>query len=120
MSSLANWSYTQTLTIWPGAGENRYGDISYGAPYTLQGDWAAGGETITGDDGEEFTASSIYFIELPDGDSQLPERGFYILRGDNTGEPDPIEAGAEQIKKVMGWNMTMFGPNELPDWKIAT
>ncbi len=120
MSSLANWSYTPTLTIWPAATENRYGDVSYGVPYTLQGDWGVGGDTLTNDDGEEFVAKSVYYIELSDGNSLLPNRGDFILRGDNTGETDPHEAGAEQIQMVKGWNMTMFGPNEIPDWKIAT
>lgn len=120
MSTLANWSYSETLTIWPAGGENRYGEFSFGVPYTLTGDWGVGGETLTSDSGEEFIANSVYFIELADGDSLLPKRGDFILRGDNTSLPDPHEAGAEQIKAVKGWNMKMFGPNEIPDWKIAT
>ena len=121
MSSLANWSYTSTLTIWKELPEDKYGDASgFDTPYTLSGSWEEGGELATDDEGEEFQPASTYYIELARGSVQMPERGDYIAIGDQTATANPLTIDAERIKKVGGWDMSAFGDSELPDWKILT
>ena len=120
MSSIARWSYTEELTIWPFESEDENSVPTYGAPFLLKGDWEEGGDTQTDENGEEFVATSKYYFEAEDDDPNIPTRADYILRGDNRGETDPVVAGAEKIKKVGGWNMHMFGANEKPDRVIMT
>lgn len=120
MSSLSRWSYTETLTVWPPASFDAYGQPTFGTPYTLAGTWEHGGDTVTDDSGNEFVAASKYYFELEDGSASMPTREGYIKRGDHTGTADPVAAGAERIKKVGGWSMTMFGSSEIPDWVLFT
>ena len=120
MSTLSDWTYTVTLTIWPFTEEDRYGAPTFGAPITIQGDWQDGGEKVITQGGEEIVAKSLYYFELPDGDATMPKEGDFILRGDHTATADPSDVDAEEIKSVTGWNMSMFGDSEIPDWKIAT
>lgn len=120
MSTIAAWSYTQTLTVWPAASYDEYGQPTFGAPYTIIGSWEFGGDLQTDDSGNEFVARSKYYFELADGSASLPVREGYIKRGDLTATANPITAGAEQIKKVTGWDMGMFGATEIPDWLVMT
>lgn len=120
MSTLAAWSYTQSLTIWPLTGENKFGVPTYGTPYIITGTWKEGGGVQTAQSGEEFVATSKYFFEMTRDNALLPELDDYIAIGDLTAEADPIEAGAEKIKKVGSWDMKMFGASEIPDQVIMT
>lgn len=120
MSSIARWSYKATLTVWPASSYDDYGQPTFGTPYTLTGSWIFGGDLQTDDNGNEFVSRSKYYFELADGSSLLPVREGYIMRGDITGTADPIAAGAEQIKKVNGYDSTMFGSTEIPDWVVIT
>ena len=120
MSTIAAWSYTQDLTVWPASSYDAYSQPSFGTPYLITGSWAAGGDMQTDDKGNEFAPSSRYFFELADGSASMPQREGYIMRGDHTATSSPITAGAEQIKKVSGFDMAMFGASELPDWIVYT
>lgn len=120
MSSAANWSYTSTLTIWPQASEDKYGDAAPGTPYTIMGSWEEGGEMSTDETGEEFMPASTYHFESARDASPFPERGDFIAIGDHTATADPMAANAERIRKVGGWDMSAFGDDELPDWRIQT
>ncbi len=119
MSSIAHWSYTATLTVWPLSSTDDYGQPTFGSPYTLTGSWEVGGDTQTDETGSEFVATSKYYFEL-ESDGALPKRGGYILKGDHTAQANPITAKAEQIKKVGGWDAGMFGADEIPDFVIYT
>ncbi len=119
MSTLANWSYVATITIWPITGYDEYSQPTYGTAYTLDADWETGGDTQTDDNGTEFVPESTYYFELAFGSSSLPERDWFVKIGDHTGVSTP-PADAEKIKKVGGWEMTKFGASELPDWVIYT
>lgn len=116
LSSLARWSYTQVITIWP-VTYDQYSQPSYGTPYTVTGSWIAGGERQTDSNGNEFTPNSTYYFEAEDGSSDVPEVDWFIQRGTQTGDPGP---DAERIKKVTGYDVGMFGANEIPDWMVAT
>lgn len=120
MSSLANWSYEAVVTVWPAASYDQYGQPTFGTPYTLQADWAFGGDLQTDATGNEFVAQSKYYFELADESPLMPVREGYVKRGDHTASLDPIAAGAEQIKKVSGWPALKFGQGELPDWILMT
>lgn len=120
MSSIARWSYTATLTIWPVGSTDAYSQPTFGTPYTLTGSWSVGGDTQTDASGAQFVATSKYYFELAEDSEQMPARGGYILKGDHTATANPITAGAEQIKKVEGYDMGMFGAGEIPDWVVYT
>jgi hypothetical protein len=120
MSSIARWSYTATLTVWPASSYDQYGQPSFGSPYTLIGSWEVGGDTQTDETGAEFVAASKYYFELAADSTSLPKRGGYIKIGNHTATANPITAGAEQIKKVAGYDMGMFGAHEIPDWVVYT
>ena len=120
MSTLANWSYTQPLTVWPLTATDAYGQPTFGTPYIIMGSWMVGGDTVTAYDGAQFTATSKYYFEMEPTDSDLPKRGGYICRGNKTNVANPLQAGAEQIRKVEGYDVGMFGANEIPDWIVYT
>lgn len=118
MSSLARWTYTSMLTIWPVTYDD-FSQLIYGTPYTIMGSWIVGGEVQSTADGTQFTPSSTYGFEADDGSPLIPKQNDFILRGDQTAYEDPTEINAERIKKVGGFDMTAFG-NEIPDWVIYT
>lgn len=119
MSSLANWAYTQPLTVWPRTGYDEWSQPIYGSPYLLTGSWSSRTEVMTNDAGQEFTSRSIYYFELPDGDERVPQMGEQIMRGDHTLISTPPD-NAEQIQSVRGDDMRMFGATEIPDWQVVT
>lgn len=119
MSSLARWSYTQPLTVWPVGTTDEWGQPSLGVPCLITGSWSAKSETMTNADGREFVSRSVYYLELPDGDPLLPKRGAFIKRGDHTSLPEP-PSDAEKIESVNGYDMAMFGSGEIPDWEVVT
>lgn len=118
MSSLANWTYVNLITIWS-ASNDAYGQPTFGTPYTILGDWMVGGDAATDESGTEFAPQSTYYFEAVDGSVLIPKPHDYILRGDHTATSDPTTIDAERIKKVGGWVMTAFG-DELPDWRVVT
>lgn len=120
MSSLAAWSYKATLTVWAIAGTDEFGQQTYGTPYTLQGSWEVGGETEVDATGTEFVSMSEYYFELSVGSSLLPAREGFIKLGNHLATANPSAAGAERIRKVVGWGAEMFGATELPDWQVVT
>ena len=120
MSTLANWSYTRTLTVWPASSYDQYGQPTFGTPYTLTGSWTVGGDVETDENGNEFVAMSKYYFELAEDAAVKPEREGYIKIGDHTATSDPLAAGAEKIRKVEYYDTEMFGADELPDWEVST
>lgn len=122
MSTLSDWSYTNTATVWP-VTTDEFGQPAYGTPYTLAATWADTGETQTDDNGSEFTPASTFWFEAEYTDVNLPQRGDYIAKFDQTSVMDPVvELGndAQQIKKVTSYDMSMFGASEIPDWEAFT
>ena len=72
MSSIANWSYTSTATIWPKGAQDEFGDFSWGEPYTVKASWMRGGkDKYTDNHGIEFTPMITVwteFIDVASGD----------------------------------------------------
>ena len=119
MSSISRWSYTSTITVWPPASFDAYGQPTFGTPFTILGNWEEGGDTQTDQNGSEFVPTGTYYFEASTS-SDAPEREGYIKRGDHTAIADPLTAKAEKVKKVGAWDMTPFGSTEIPDWVAYT
>lgn len=119
MSTLSNWSYTQTMTVWPSESYDEFGQPSFGTAYSIIGSWSIGGDTQVDASGEEFVATSKYYFEYDPDSSTVPRRGYYIKRGSHIGA-DPITAGAEKIKKVDAYDVAMFGSTQVPDFVVYT
>lgn len=120
MSTIASWSYTQDLTVWPASSFDAYGQPTFGTPYLVTGSWEVGGDTVTDANGDEFTAAGKYYFEMATDSVTLPVRGGYIKKGDSTATADPLTAGAEMIRKVSCYDVGMFGSSEIPDWIVYT
>lgn len=117
MTSFAGWSYTTPLTVWP-VEYDQYSQPVSGAPYLITGTWIEGGEVQSDAQGVEFLPRASYFFEMAEG-PLLPQVRFRIKRGDHTAEgeyPDDAEA----IRKVSGWDVSMFPDVGLPDWAVYT
>lgn len=119
MSTLANWTYVNTVTIWP-ALNDEWGQPIFGTAYTVQADYMVGGDAATNENGTQFVPQSTYYFEAAIGSSLVPKIHDYILFGDHTAETDPTRINAERIKSVDGWPMGAFGDDELPDWRVIT
>ena len=65
MSTLANWSYTQTLTLWRKGAKSPTGQFTYSAPENILCSYRIGGsEQYSDATGLSFTPKSIFWTEL--------------------------------------------------------
>lgn len=88
--------YTQDITYWAPAGDNRYGDDTFEAPVKLRGRWEDRQEQMMLPSGEESVSKAIVFIG-----TDVDEEG-YLAVGDYTGQNDPSAvAGAQQIRATV-------------------
>lgn len=99
MSSVANWSYTATATIWRklvGA-KDEYGDPvnGYAAPEVIMCDYEGGLSKRIGSLGAEIVVKNTVWTEFA-----LAAAGDYLLIGEST-EPDPVAAGADEVRQVI-------------------
>lgn len=97
MSSVANWSYTATATIWRKLdGQDDYGDpLGYEAPEQILCDYEGGLSERIGSLGSEIVVKNTIWTEFT-----LADAGDYILIGEST-EADPILAGADEVQQVI-------------------
>ena len=120
MSATANWSYTNVATVYPRVYDDWNNTWTNGTPYLIDCTWTANNEVAVDGSGKEFTTNLIFFTELKRNGvtATMPQRDWYIARGDTTALSDPLKAGANVIKAVTDWAMSFFG--EEPDYKILT
>ncbi|ELY4027136.1 hypothetical protein SMY33_003651 [Cronobacter malonaticus] len=97
MSSVANWSYTATATIWRKLdGQDDYGDpLGYAAPERILCDYEGGLSKRIGSLGSEIVVKNTIWTEFA-----LADAGDYILIGEST-EADPILAGADEVQQII-------------------
>ncbi|MGG5840184.1 hypothetical protein [Huaxiibacter chinensis] len=97
MSSVANWSYTATATIWRKLeGNDEYGDpLGYAEPEQILCDYIAGLSAKIGSLGKEVVVKNTFFTEYA-----LANEGDYIFIGESD-EVDPIVAGADEVRQVI-------------------
>ena len=120
MSSLSGWTYVSTITVWRHLSSDIYGAPTYDEPFTISGTWEEGGEIAVNNNGQEFRVNSKFYFEMEDDDPLLPKAGDYIAKGDKSATLDPVAVGGQKIQKFGGWDMAMFGDDELPDWVAMT
>ncbi|MNE26077.1 hypothetical protein D3C80_1194280 [compost metagenome] len=104
MSSVANWSYTATATIWRKLeGNDEYGDpLGYAAPEQILCDYEGGLSKIIagvsasiGNLGSEVVVKNTFWTEY----SQAKE-GDYLFIGEST-LADPLEAEADELIQII-------------------
>lgn len=116
MSSTASWSYNKPCTLWrKGAGgKDENGDpiSAYEPPETIMCDYIGGLSAKLGSLGKEVVVKNTFFTAYAQADE-----GDYILIGPST-NPDPLSAGADEVRHVTQWNDTLEGLED--DWAIIT
>ncbi|KAB0849157.1 hypothetical protein B7T06_06330 [Cronobacter sakazakii] len=97
MSSVANWSYTATATIWRKLeGKDEYGDpLGYSEPEQILCDYEGGLSKRIGSLGSEIVVKNTIWTEFA-----LADAGDYILIGASV-EADPVIAGADEVRQVI-------------------
>lgn len=111
MSTIANWSYTNTATVWPlrESGDGWGGpQVSFGAPYQIKCTWAGGGERVTGNDGLEFVPKMRFWHE-----DQRVKYGDWIAKG-----VESYRLNGDQIRQHIEYDMSPFG--EQADYMSVT
>ena len=116
MSSAGQWSYNKPCTLWrkgPG-GKDENGDpiSAYEPPETIMCDYIGGLSAKLGSLGKEVVVKNTFFTAYA-----LANEGDYILIGPSTA-PDPLSAGADEVRHVTRWNDTLEGMED--DWAIIT
>ncbi|CAM7367268.1 hypothetical protein PHDIMM138B_07140 [Phytobacter diazotrophicus] len=116
MSSTASWSYNKPCTLWrKGAGgKDENGDpiSAYELPETIMCDYIGGLSAKLGSLGKEVVVKNTFFTAYA-----LAGEGDYILIGSST-NPNPISAGADEVRHVTQWNDTLEGQED--DFAIIT
>ncbi|ELQ5981153.1 hypothetical protein R2207_001430 [Cronobacter sakazakii] len=102
MSSVANWSYTATATIWRKLdGQDDYGDpLGYAAPEQILCGYECGLSKRIGGIGSEIVAKNTIWTEYA-----LAKAGDYVLIGISD-LADPKEAGADEVQQVLRYEDT--------------
>lgn len=97
MSSVANWSYTATATIWRKLeGNDEYGDpLGYDEPEQILCDYEGGLSKKLASLGAEIVVKNTVWTEFA-----LAAAGDYLLIGVST-EADPVVAGADEVRQVI-------------------
>ena len=104
MSTTANWSYTNTATVWPLVAEADgwvSDEPTYGTPYQIACTWVGGGEKMTASstDAAEFTPLYRFYHE----DVRV-KFGDWIARGTETDR-----LAGDLIKAHIEYDMSPFG-----------
>lgn len=96
MSSVANWSYTATATIWRSLGKDEAGDpLGYAAPEQILCDYEGGLSKKLASLGAEIVVKNTVWTEFA-----LADAGDYLLIGESA-EADPVVAGADEVRQVI-------------------
>jgi hypothetical protein len=103
VSSVANWSYTATATIWRKLeGNDEYGDpLGYAEPEQILCDYEGGLEAL-GSLGAEIVVKNTVWTEFA-----LAAAGDYLLIGEST-DADPVSAGADEVRQVIRYADTFY------------
>lgn len=99
-------------TIWPITGKSDYGQITYGAPYTVSCTFSAGSTRQYNDSqGQMYIPKSIYWYELPE--QGIPSLNDFIALGDHVLEPTPNNVpGAETIRNRVREDSAVLGDTD--------
>lgn len=111
MSNTANWSYTNTATVWPitentGGWDNE--NFSFGEPYQIACTWKGGGDLAVNQSGNEFVSKMTFYHE----DARV-KAGDWIAAGVETDR-----LNGSEIKAHTEYDMSFF--NEAKDFMSIT
>jgi hypothetical protein len=96
VSSVANWSYTASATVWKSLGISESGDnLGYSEPMVILCDYEGGLSKRIGSLGAEIVVKNTIWTEYTGA-----EAGDYILIGTST-DADPLNAGADEVRQVV-------------------
>ena len=119
MSSTASWSYNKPCTIWKRIRDADGSDTDGGGqpygfqpPINIMCDYIGGLSAKLGSLGKEVVVKNTFFTAYA-----LADEGDYILIGSSS-NPDPLSAGADEVRHVTQWNDTLEGLED--DWAIIT
>lgn len=116
MSSISRWSYRNIATVWPYVSEDlENGGTVFGVPYTIACTWTRKAEQRRDANGAEFISRDTFWTE-----DARPQYRDYIAKLDQSGNPDPISAGAAEIRTVTDWDMSCFSEADSPDYELVT
>lgn len=108
MSSLSRWTYTNTATVYPFAGEDQFnGGVTFGAPFTIACTWEVGGKLMRDANGSEFVSRMIVYTE----DARPKYRDEILLAG---------QTERLKVRDRLEWDMSPFGETDSPDFKLVT
>lgn len=108
MSSLANWSYTNTIRVRPFLSMDGMTQSStYGPEYEIACGWIAKAEQMRADNGAEFVSRHIVYTE----DARPKYLDLVQLPGID---------GWQEVRSKTAWEMSAFGAGELTDFMLVT
>lgn len=117
MTSVANWSYTATATVWKKGAVNEYNEYEYAAPVVIACDYGfVSGNTqnaVLSAIGREVVIKNTFWTEYADAVA-----GDMILIGSHS-ESDPIQINADEIIVVTNYGNTL-SREEVPDYMLVT
>jgi hypothetical protein len=121
MSTIANWSYTQQLTIWRKGAKDIYGEFGYSEAEIVYCSYRVGGsESYPDSTGLAFMPKTIYWTELKlvsGGFAVSPNFGDKIALGSYTGTLPSDDS--EDIRSITIDDAAMFGASEMPDYILG-
>lgn len=98
MSATANWSYTAKATIWKRSGVDEWSKPAYSAPVVITCDYGGDNKLpspLVSGVGQEVVIKNTIWTEYAEA-----SLGDFALIGESS-EPDPIAAGADEVKAVI-------------------
>lgn len=113
MSFLGDWALTRNCTIYPYLGRDSYGGVSFGDPVYLECAirWKLENQKVRDNNGDELRTK--YEIRFKDQYLDLfKERNYIVLDMDTSANPDPIDAGGDEIKIIRGVAGDMVGSDD--------
>lgn len=118
MSTIANWAYTNALTLWRIEDPDIYGQVGYSRAYTV----LCAFEQVSAirpegsiPSAEVSAGEDTYYFELAPG-TEEPKPGWVVALGDIAGDTPP--SSGKRIRSLTKFDVAMFGePN--PDYKVT-
>lgn len=102
---------TNTATVWTKT-TDEFSQPTFGAPETIAATWSDGKGVQEDEFGKQFVPMATFFTPTK------VERGSFIAKGDHTGVGDPASVGAQEVRKVVEYDVSQFSAP--PEYKVMT
>lgn len=100
------------VTVWEPLGKDRYGKITYSAPFIIKAECKVKNGITRGASGQEISYSLSFYTEKDSATERL-KKECRIVQGDKSSILDPIQAGSFSVLTVE--EMTPILPYEQSD-----